>query len=182
MAYSIRTFGDPVLKSTAAPVTDVDGKLVRLVEEMFTTLYDSGNGIALAAPQIGVRKQLFVWDLGEGERRAIFNPEIIESDGEWVYDEGCLSIPGLYVEMLRPKTVLMRGVDIDGEIVEYEADELEARMYQHELDHLHGVLMFDRMQPEQRKAALAEFRRVQEAERSREPEPADSMFRRLRLK
>ena len=99
-----------------------------------------------------------------------------------MYDEGCLSIPGLYVEMLRPKTVLMRGVDINGEIVELEADELEARMYQHELDHLNGVLMFDRMQPDQRKAALAEFRRVQEAERANEVQPADSMFRRLRLR
>jgi peptide deformylase len=182
MAYSIRTFGDPVLKSKAAPVTDVDGKLVRLVDDMFTTLYDSGNGLALAAPQIGVQKQIFVWDLGEGERQAIFNPEIVESDGEWVYDEGCLSIPGLYVEMVRPKTVLLRGVDLDGEVIEREADELEARMYQHELDHLNGVLMFDRMQPDQRKAALAEFRRIQEAERADAVQPSDSMFRRLRLR
>ena len=178
MSYSIRTFGDPVLKSKAAPITDVDGKLVRLVDDMFTTLYESELGIALAAPQIGVQKQIFVWDL-DGERQVIFNPEIVESDGEWVYDEGCLSIPGLYVEMLRPKTVLMRGVDINGEIVEMEADELEARMYQHELDHLHGVLMFDRMQPDQRKEALKEFRRLQnEAQAPKQPE---SRFRRLRL-
>ncbi len=182
MAYSIRTFGDPVLKSKAAPITDVDGKLVRLVDDMFTTLYDSGNGIALAAPQIGVQKQIFVWDLGEGDQQVIFNPEIVESDGEWVYDEGCLSIPGLYVEMVRPKTVLMRGVDINGEIVEREADELEARMYQHELDHLHGVLMFDRMTPEQRKEAMTEFRRIQRAEAEQSLQPADSRFRRLRLK
>lgn len=172
MGYTIRTFGDPVLKSAAAPITDVDGKLLRLVDDMFTTLYESELGIALAAPQIGVQKQVFVWDLGEGEREVIFNPEIVESDGEWVYDEGCLSIPGLYIEMVRPKTVLMRGIDIDGNVVEREADELEARMYQHELDHLHGVLMFDRMQPEQRKEALAEFRRIQNAtpaEAQREP-------------
>jgi peptide deformylase len=160
MAYSIRTFGDPVLKSKAAPITDVDGKLIRLVDDMFTTLYDSDNGIALAAPQIGVQKQIFVWDLDD-ERQVIFNPEIVESDGEWAYDEGCLSIPGLYVEILRPKTVLMRGIDIDGNVVEREADELEARMYQHELDHLHGVLMFDRMTPEQRKEAIGEYKRLQ---------------------
>ncbi len=178
MAYAIRTFGDPVLKSKAAEITDVDGKLVRLVDEMFETLDDSDLGIALAAPQIGVQKQVFVWDL-DGERHVIFNPEIVESDGEWVYDEGCLSIPGLYVEMLRPKTVLMRGIDIDGEVVEREADELEARMYQHELDHLHGVLMFDRMQPDQRKAALKEYRRLQETAAT--PTPSESRFRRLRL-
>ena len=185
MAYSIRTFGDPVLKSKAAPVTDVDGKLVRLVDDMFTTLYDSGNGIALAAPQIGVQKQIVVWDLGEGDRQVIFNPEIVDSDGEWVYDEGCLSIPGLYVEMIRPKTVLVRGVDLDGEVVEREADELEARMYQHELDHLHGVLMFDRMTGDQRKEALAEYRRIQaaeQAEAANQAKAADPLFRRLRLK
>ncbi len=161
MAFSIRTYGDPVLKSKAAPVTEVDGKLIRLVDDMFDTLYESDLGIALAAPQIGVQKQVFVWELDD-RPMAVFNPEIVESSGEWVYDEGCLSIPGLYVEMARPKQVLMRGIGLDGETIEIEADELEARLYQHELDHLHGVLMFDRMTPDQRKAALAEYRRLQE--------------------
>lgn len=159
MAHEIRTFGDPVLKSEAAPVTDIDGRVVRLVDEMFDTLDSSNGGIALAAPQIGVQKQIFVWDLDDG-RHVVFNPEIVESDGEWVYDEGCLSIPGLYVEIVRPKRVLLRGLDLDGNVVEREADELEARMYQHELDHLHGVLMFDRMTPEQRREAMADYRRI----------------------
>lgn len=177
MAFSIRTYGDPVLKSKAAPITDVDGKVVRLVDDMFATLRESELGIALAAPQIGVQKQAIVWDMGD-DPQVIFNPEIIESDGEWVYDEGCLSIPGLYVEMIRPKTVLVRGVDLDGEIVEREADELEARMYQHELDHLNGVLMFDRMQPDQRREALTEYRRIQQ--QAAEGPPRESRFRRLR--
>ena len=90
-----------------------------------------------------------MWDFGE-DPMVVFNPEIVESDGEWVYEEGCLSIPGLYVEMVRPKTVLRAGVDLDGNEVEWEADEIEARMFQHELDHLHGMLMFDRMTPDQR--------------------------------
>ena len=94
MSHKIRTFGDPVLKTQAALVTDVDGKIIRLVDDMFDTLVDSGNGLALAAPQIGVQKQVVVWDLGD-EPLAIINPEVVESDGEWVYDEGCLSIPGL---------------------------------------------------------------------------------------
>ena len=93
-----------------------------------------------------------------------------------MYDEGCLSIPGLYVEMVRPKQVLLRGVGIDGEIVEFEADELEARLFQHELDHLHGVLMFDRMTPDQRKAAMAEYRRLQD-----EAQAGPPRRRRLRL-
>jgi peptide deformylase len=174
MAYTIRTFGDPVLKSKAAPVTDIDGKLVRLVDDMFDTLYDSNQGIALAAPQIGVQKQIFVWDLDETPT-VVFNPEIVESSGEWVYDEGCLSIPGLYVELVRPKQVLLRGIGIDGETVELEADELLARLFQHELDHLHGVLMFDRMTPEQRKEAMAEYRRLTD-------EPSSDVPRRRRLR
>lgn len=161
MTYQIRTYGDPVLAARAADVTDIDGKIVRIVEEMFDTLYSSDSGIGLAAPQVGIQRRIFVWDM-EDEPLVIVNPEIVESDGEWVYDEGCLSIPGLFVEMTRPKTVLMRGIDLDGEVVEYEADELEARLFQHELDHLDGVLMFDRMQPEQRKQALAEYRRLVE--------------------
>lgn len=161
MTYQIRTFGDPVLASQALPVTDIDAKIVRIVDEMFDTLYDSDSGIGLAAPQVGIQRQIFVWDMDD-EPMVVLNPVIVESDGEWVYDEGCLSIPGLYVEMTRPKTVLMKGIDMNGNEVAIEADELEARLFQHELDHLNGVLMFDRMQPEQRKAAMAEYKKLSE--------------------
>jgi peptide deformylase len=177
MGYTIRVFGDPVLKTKAAPVTEIDGKVARLVDEMFDTLYTSESGIGLAAPQIGVQKQIFVWDMDD-QPMVVINPEIVESSGEWLYDEGCLSIPGLYVEMLRPNQVLMRGLDLDGNTVEIEADELAGRLFQHELDHLNGVLMFDRMTPEQRKEALAEYRRILEAAES----PAPPANRRLRLK
>jgi peptide deformylase len=161
MTYQIRTFGDPVLASQALPVTDIDGKIERIVDEMFDTLYDSDSGIGLAAPQVGIQRQIFVWDMDD-EPMVVLNPVIVESDGEWVYDEGCLSIPGLYVEMTRPKTVLMKGIDMNGNEVAIEADELEARLFQHELDHLNGVLMFDRMQPDQRKAAIAEYKKLTE--------------------
>jgi peptide deformylase len=174
MAYTIRTFGDPVLKTKAAAVTEIDGKIARLVDDMFDTLYDSDAGIGLAAPQVGVQKQIFVWEIDE-QPMVIINPEIVESRGEWVYDEGCLSIPGLYVEMLRPDEVLMRGLDLDGNTIEIEASELAGRLFQHELDHLNGVLMFDRMAPEQRKEAMAEYRRLLEA-------PAPRERRRLRLR
>jgi peptide deformylase len=178
MSYEIRTFGDPVLKTKAAPVDNIDGKTVRLVDDMFDTLVRSETGLALAAPQIGVQKQVVVWDLGD-EPLAIINPVIVESDGEWIYDEGCLSIPGLYVEILRPKMVLVRGVDLAGNVVEIEADELEARMFQHEIDHLQGVLMFDRMTADQRKQALRDYRRLEEEaakDAARQP-----LRRRLRL-
>jgi peptide deformylase len=122
----------------------------------------------LAAPQIGVQKQIFVYDVDD-DPQIILNPTIVESSGEWVYDEGCLSIPGLYVEMLRPKQVLVRGLSIDGEEIHIEADELLARLFQHEIDHLNGVLMFDRMTPDQRKFALAEYRRQEEQPKTSEP-------------
>jgi len=174
MAYQIRTYGDPVLKSKASEVSDINGKIARLVDDMFDTLYESDSGIALAAPQIGVQKQIFVWDVDD-QHMAIINPQIVESSGEWVYDEGCLSIPGLYVEMLRPNHVLVRGYTVDGDEVEIEASELMGRLFQHEIDHLQGVLMFDRMTPEQRKEAMTEYRRLQEAP------PTEASKRRLKL-
>ncbi|MEO6123352.1 MAG: peptide deformylase [Ilumatobacteraceae bacterium] len=174
MAYEIRTYGDPVLKTPAAAVTEIDGKVARLVNDMFDTLYTSDSGIGLAAPQIGVQKQIFVWEIDE-EPMVIINPQIVESSGEWVYDEGCLSIPGLYVEMLRPNAVLMKGLTLEGDEIEIEADELMGRLFQHELDHLNGVLMFDRMQPEQRKQALAEYGQILDEQAKAKP-------RRLRLR
>ena len=172
MTYEIRTFGDPVLKAVAEPVVNIDDKLVRLTDEMFKVMYEA-PGIGLAATQIGVQRQVFVWDIDE-ERHVILNPQIVESSGEWLYDEGCLSIPGLYVEMLRPKRVLVRGINLDGNAVEFEADELLARLFQHEVDHLNGVLMFDRMTPDQRKEATRLYR-------AREGQPKDTEQYHLKL-
>ena len=167
MKYEIRTFGDPVLKAVAEPITNIDERLVRLTDEMFKVMYEA-PGIGLAAPQIGVQRQVFVYDIDE-ERKVILNPQIVESSGEWVYDEGCLSIPGLYVEMVRPKRVLVRGINLDGNQVEFEADELLARLFQHEIDHLNGVLMFDRMTPDQRKEAVKVYRAREDQPKDAEP-------------
>ncbi|MFM7898040.1 MAG: peptide deformylase [Actinomycetota bacterium] len=172
MTYEIRTFGDPVLKAVAEPVANIDEKLVRLTDEMFDVMYKA-PGIGLAATQIGVQRQVFVYDIDE-ERKVILNPQIVESSGEWVYDEGCLSIPGLYVEMLRPKRILVRGINLDGNQVEFEADELLARLFQHEVDHLNGVLMFDRMTPDQRREAVTLYR-------AREGQPKDAEPYHLKL-
>ena len=161
MGYEIRTYGDPVLKSQSLAIENIDDKLVRLTDAMLDIMYDA-PGIGLAAPQIGVQKQLFVYDIGDGAE-VLINPVVVESSGEWVYEEGCLSIPGLYVEMVRPKEILLKGINIDGEEVSVEADELLSRLFQHELDHLNGVLMFERMTPDQRTEALAEYRRLTEA-------------------
>jgi peptide deformylase len=149
--HEIRVIGDPVLRTPATDVTDVDGALVRLCEEMFETMYEA-PGIGLAAPQVGVQKRFFVYDHGEAAG-VILNPRIVESDGEWVFEEGCLSVPGLSWEVVRPKTVHLVGVDLDGNELSIEADELEARLFQHELDHLDGVLLVDHLDDDQRREA-----------------------------
>ena len=87
----------------------------------------------------------------------LINPVITESDGEWAYDEGCLSIPGMSFEIVRPKQILVTGRDLDGNEIEFEADELWSRLIQHELDHLDGILMLERLDDDQRKAALKEL-------------------------
>ncbi len=161
-SYDIRVIGDPVLRQKARQVNDIDGALVRLVDDMIETMYEA-PGIGLAAPQVGVQKRLFVWDMGEGPR-VIVNPEIVETDGEWLYDEGCLSVPGLTWEIVRPKTVHLIGRDLDGNEMSLEVDELEARLFQHEIDHLDGTLLIERLDSDTRKTALKAIRDLQMAE------------------
>lgn len=154
--YSVRQYGDPVLKQVAREVDDVDGALVRLVDEMVDTMYEA-EGAGLAATQVGVQKRLFVYDVGEGPV-AIVNPVIAEASGEWYHEEGCLSIPGLRLGIVRPKEVHLRGVGLDGDEVSIEADEFLARVFLHETDHLDGVLMIERLDDDLRKQALRVLR------------------------
>ena len=158
--YEIRVIGDPVLKQRADDITDIDGKLARLVDDMIATMY-AAPGVGLAAPQVGVQKRLFVWDIDDGTgAHAIVNPEIVESDGEWTYQEGCLSVPGLSWEIVRPKDVHVVGRDLDGNEVSYEATELAGRMFQHELDHINGVLLVDRLDEDQARQAKRQVREL----------------------
>ncbi len=150
--YEIRVIGDPVLRQRAAEVADVNGAVARLAEDMLTTMYEA-PGLGLAAPQVGVQKRLFVYDIGEGPQ-VVVNPEIRETRGEWAYDEGCLSIPGMSFELLRPKEVHLVGFDLEGNELSIEADEVLARCFQHELDHLDGVLFHERLDPDTRRTAM----------------------------
>jgi peptide deformylase len=156
--HEIRVIGDPILRTVATDVTDVDGALVGLVESMFGTMYEAA-GIGLAAPQIGVQRRFFVYDHGDG-MGVVLNPQIVESDGEWAFDEGCLSIPGLSWEIIRPKTIHLVGIDLDGNEVSIEADELESRLFQHELDHLEGVLLVDHLDEDQKRDAKRALREL----------------------
>ncbi len=106
-----------------------------------------------------MRKRLFTYDVGDGPA-VLVNPEIVESSGEWVYDEGCLSVPGFHFEIVRPKLVTVRGVDLDGNEVVIEGDELLGRLIQHEIDHLDGMLLVERLEPDARKEAMRELRKV----------------------
>jgi peptide deformylase len=155
-SYSVRTYGDPVLRQVARPVEHFDGALVRLVDDMVETMYDA-VGAGLAAPQVGVQKRLFVYDVGDGPE-VMINPTIVETAGEWYHEEGCLSIPGLRLGIVRPMEVHLRGYGLDGDEVSIEAEEFLGRVFQHEVDHLDGVLMVERLEDEMRRQALRVLR------------------------
>ena len=157
--YTIRTFGDPVLRLRAKEVTDINGDLVRAVDTMVETMYAAVGG-GLAAPQVGIAQRFFTYVGDDDEPDVLINPEIVDSSGELVYEEGCLSFPDVRFEIVRPELVTVRGIDLDGNEVVFEAgDGYFGRMLQHEIDHLDGVLAIDRLEPDARKAVLREYRR-----------------------
>jgi peptide deformylase len=155
----VRTFGDPVLKSRASEVTSFDAELARDAGHMVGVMRDA-MGVGLAATQLGVLRRILVFAAGlDATASAVVNPEIEwASDELEVADEGCLSLPGIVVEVERPLFVRVRGLDVRGEPLVVEASGLEARVIQHEVDHLDGVLILDRTEREQRREALRALR------------------------
>jgi len=149
---------DKRLRLVSEPVKTVDAGVRALVDDMFETMYEA-PGVGLAAPQVGVQKRLFVYDIGEGPQTLV-NPVVVEGDGEWVFDEGCLSVPGLSWEIVRPKQVHLTGHDLDGNEVDIEADEYLARVFQHEMDHLDGILLLERLDEDQAKEAKKAVREL----------------------
>jgi peptide deformylase len=158
---TIRIAGDPVLRVVAKDVEDIDGRLVTTCHSMIETMYEA-PGIGLAATQVGIQKNFFVYD-DDGESKVILNPKLVESSGSWDYEEGCLSIPGIYLNLTRPKKVTITGLDIDGKEITIEADELLARLFQHELDHLNGVLMLDHLESGEQDMQWNEFNKLKES-------------------
>lgn len=156
VTYPVRLFGDPVLKLRSREVEELDGSLAGLAEAMIESMYEA-VGLGLAAPQVGVRKRLFTYDVGEGPQ-VLVNPEIVETKDELVFEEGCLSVPGFRFEITRPKLVTVRGVDLHGREVVVEGDDVLGRLLLHEVDHLDGVLLLDRLEPDVRKRALRALR------------------------
>jgi peptide deformylase len=156
--YPIRKYGDPVLRMKPKPVAEIDDQIATLVSDMIEIMYDA-PGVGLAANQIGVVKQVAVFDAqDELGPRVMINPEILELSGEWVYEEGCLSVPGYSWEIKRPAFARVRALDIEGKQVEYAGDGLLGRVLQHEIAHLHGGLLIDVLEKPARKKALKDLR------------------------
>jgi peptide deformylase len=156
--YPIRTYGDPVLRMKPKPVEDVDDKIKTLVTDMIETMYDA-PGVGLAANQIGVMKQIAVFDAHDDlGPRVMINPEILEVSGEWEYEEGCLSVPGYSWEIKRPAFARVRALDLDGKQMEYAGDGVLGRVLQHEIGHLQGGLLIDVLEKAVKKQALKNLR------------------------
>jgi|SRR3990172_6668333 len=146
----ILIYGAPALRQKARPVTAVDGAVQRLIDDMVETMY-AAPGVGLAANQVGILQRVIVVNPTEGQEPeglvAIINPEIVLAEGETVAEEGCLSIPDVREEVARPRRVVVKGIRRDEKPLELEAADLPARILQHEIDHLDGVLFIDRLSP-----------------------------------
>ncbi|MGY4686243.1 peptide deformylase [Petrotoga mexicana DSM 14811] len=152
----IRLIGDPVLRKRAKKVEKIDENLKNVIDEMFSTMY-LYDGVGLAAPQVGISLRLFIMDSREENekgKKVVINPEIIEFLGEEVsFEEGCLSIPDIFEDVVRPEGVKVRYQDLSGNNIEEELHGYQARIFQHETDHLDGILFTDKL-PIVKKALL----------------------------
>jgi peptide deformylase len=161
----VRKLGDPVLRATAVPVDRFDDSLRREIERMGELMHDS-LGIGLAATQIGVLHRVLVYRTdSEHEITALVNPVLeFSSDEKEIAEEGCLSLPGVHIEVERPARVHVRALDENGGEVYIEAEDLEARVIQHEIDHLNGVLILDHVSRSVRKEAMRAMREAQQGQ------------------
>ncbi|MDX1710723.1 MAG: peptide deformylase [Rhodovibrionaceae bacterium] len=177
----IITAPDPVLKKKAKPVERVDGEIRRLMDDMLETMY-AAPGIGLAAPQVGVSKRVLVVDVAREEEEPnplrMGNPELVwVSDDDQSYEEGCLSLPEHYAEVVRPRAIRVRYLDHENEIRELECEGLLATCIQHEIDHLDGILFVDHLSALKRNMILRKLLKAKKEEAkkaSREPQPAVS--------
>ena len=156
----IRTLGDPVLREPTRPVETFDDALRAVSEDMFETMY-AAPGVGLAANQVGIGRSFFVYDDREGHIGFVANPELSEPEDEDTIEEGCLSIPGPYHDTARAVRVRLRGRDLNGDPVDIAAEGLLARIFQHETDHLRGMLYIDRLDDEGRRDVMRQLRELE---------------------
>lgn len=160
----IYKYGEDVLNLKAKNVENIDGKTVELLKQMIQTLHSTNNAIGLAAPQVGASLQLSVIDLTMGQKEdemvLLLNPEILESEGKEAGDEGCLSFPGITVNINRSTKIFLKTLNLDGKEVKKEIEGFMARVIQHEIDHLNGTLMLDRVSSLKRQMVKKEIKRL----------------------
>jgi peptide deformylase len=163
MPQPILTYGHPILRQAARAVGGITGDLQRLIDDMVETMY-AAPGVGLAANQVGSPHRVFVANPSEDHDPAqllvLINPELVESDGEIIAEEGCLSIPDFREEVRRARRVLVRGLDRHERPIQVEGEDLLARIVQHELDHLNGVLFVDRLSPAKRDILLRKLKKT----------------------
>ena len=167
MSYKLVYYGNETLASVAEAVNNIDGAVASLIDEMFEIMHRE-IGIGLAAPQIDLAKRIIVVDTGEGPgtKMALVNPVIKEKSlSTEPFDEGCLSLPGINAEVMRPSKILVSGYNRDGKEVEFEADGLIARVLQHEVDHLDGIVFVDRIEKYRRDELRSELKRIKKMNR-----------------
>jgi peptide deformylase len=167
MIYRVCKYGEPVLETPGQPVTEFDTpELRQLVADMFETMY-ANKGVGLAAPQIGLSKRLTVIDCSAGEdesqKLVLINPEILSKEGSQVGEEGCLSIPGFREEVKRAKVAVVRAQNEKGEWVEHRGEDLLARAFQHEIDHLNGILFLSHLSMLKRDLIRRKIRKLAKA-------------------
>jgi peptide deformylase len=150
----IITFGNEILRREAEPIRVIDAAAAKLAMDMLETMH-AGKGIGLAAPQVGILKRLFVVQIADDTARIFFNPRIVEESGETVkYEEGCMSLPGIYADVVRPQAIRIHAWNERGKPFTLDADGLLARVIQHELDHLRGIMFIDHLTELKRKRIL----------------------------
>ena len=140
----IRKYGDTVLRKKCQEIKDVNQEIKRLTDDMIETMFEF-EGAGLAAPQVGREKRIIIANLGNGRNLSLINPRILKRSGKVTMEEGCLSLPDIFVKVRRPKEVTVEGLDKNGEKLRIEAKSLLARILQHEIDHLNSILMIDRI-------------------------------------
>lgn len=159
----IVTYGTPILRQRTQEVANLNGDLSQLIDDMVATMY-AAPGVGLAANQVGSPHRLFVANPSEDRDPAtllvVINPEVVESDGEMVSEEGCLSVPDFREEVRRARRVLLRGLDREGRPIEVEGHDLLARIFQHEMDHLNGLFFVDRLSPAKRDILVRKLKKA----------------------
>jgi peptide deformylase len=160
----IYLLGAPILRQETTPVEDVTEELRSLIDDMFETMY-AAKGIGLAAPQVGRTERIAVVDVDDNPL-VLVNPEVILAEGEQKGEEGCLSIPEIYGDVVRAERVVVRALDREGKPFELEATELLSRCMQHEIDHLHGKLFIDYLGLLKRRSALAKWEKMRKGEKT----------------